>query len=73
MSTRPAINGKILRQEVFLIVSGVVDTDEQHITGVNDTGDKDRVASFFANFRKNSKWPQCVTEGPEENVLIKKT
>ncbi len=62
---------KIWDRKFFLIVSGADDTGEQHITVVNDTGDKHKVANISANSRKNSKWPQWGTEGPEENVLIK--
>ncbi len=54
VSTRSAINGKILRQEFFLIVSGVVDTGEQLITVANT---KLRITPPQI-FEKNSKWHQ---------------
>ncbi len=59
-------------------MSGADDTGEQLITGVNDTGDKHKVANISANSRKNSKWPQWGTEGqgklfiqkPEDENLV---
>jgi hypothetical protein len=37
---------------------GIDENPEQGlITGVIDTGDKNKAAHISANFRKNSKWP----------------
>jgi hypothetical protein len=44
----------ILKPDVLWVY--LVDTSEQLITGVVDTGDKHSFANIFANFRKNLKW-----------------
>jgi hypothetical protein len=51
----------------------VVDTAEQLIAGVVDTGDKHSFAIISANFQKNSKLPHCYTRGPGGHWFMKKT
>ncbi len=42
-------------------IVGVIDTGEQLIAGVNDTGDKNKVSNIYTNFCEKD------TQGPEGN------
>jgi hypothetical protein len=48
-------------------ITGVIDTREQLITSVIDTGDKHSFANVSVNFPKNSKWPNGILGGPGDN------